>query len=130
MTQIKIDMLSARAGVVPKAVPKELTHEILRTGGLTGPGNWARARPVGPVLSRRVTNILRGKVLANMFRVDDRVRVRWLVQSDCLGLTGTVLDVQPSVFLGRDVQWCWGDLAVGIVRTTISATFLGFCEGG
>ncbi|PYS11020.1 MAG: hypothetical protein DMG17_23465 [Acidobacteria bacterium] len=41
-----------------------------------------------------------------MFRPGDRVRVRWLVQSDCLGLTGTVLDVQPSVFLGRDVQWC------------------------
>ena len=59
-----------------------------------------------------------------MFRVDDRVRVRWLVQSDCLGLTGTVLDVQPSVFLGRDVQWCWGDLAVGIVRTTIFRNIL------
>jgi hypothetical protein len=27
-----------------------------------------------------------------MFRPGDRVRVRWLVQSDCLGLTVTVLD--------------------------------------
>jgi len=46
-----------------------------------------------------------------MFKIGDRVRVRWLVESDCLGLTGTVLDVQPSVLMGRDVQWCRVDFS-------------------
>jgi hypothetical protein len=39
-------------------------------------------------------------------KVGDRVRVRGLVQSDCLGLTGTIIDVNPSAFLGRGVQRC------------------------
>ena len=38
--------------------------------------------------------------LIHVFRPGDRVRVRWLVRADCLGLTGIVLDVQPNVFLG------------------------------
>ena len=46
-----------------------------------------------------------------MFRTGDSVRVRWLVESDCLGLTGTVLDVQPSVLLGGDVHWCRVDFS-------------------
>lgn len=32
--------------------------------------------------------------------VGDRVRIRGLVQSDCIGLTGTVLEVLPSALFG------------------------------
>ena len=39
-------------------------------------------------------------------KVGDRVRVRGLVQSDCLGLTGTIIDVYPSALFGRGVQRC------------------------
>ena len=39
-------------------------------------------------------------------KVGDRVAIRGLVQSDCLGLTGTVLDVHPSAFFGRGFQRC------------------------
>jgi hypothetical protein len=41
-----------------------------------------------------------------MIRVGDRVRVRWLTHSDCLGLTGTVVETRPSVFFGRKVDRC------------------------
>jgi hypothetical protein len=39
-------------------------------------------------------------------KVGDRVAIRGLVQSDCLGLTGTVLDVRPSALFGRGIQRC------------------------
>jgi hypothetical protein len=39
-------------------------------------------------------------------KVGDRVWVRGLVQSDCLGMTGTVLDVRPSALFGRGIQRC------------------------
>jgi len=39
-------------------------------------------------------------------KVGDRVRVRGLVQSDCLGLTGTIIDVNPSALFGQGVQRC------------------------
>ena len=39
-------------------------------------------------------------------KVGDRVCVRGLVQSDCLGLTGTIVDVHPSSFFGRGIQRC------------------------
>jgi hypothetical protein len=39
-------------------------------------------------------------------KVGDRVRVRGLVQSDCLGLTGTIIDVYPSALVGQGVQRC------------------------
>ena len=38
--------------------------------------------------------------------VGDRVRVRGLVQSDCLGVTGTILDVRPSALFGAGIQRC------------------------
>jgi len=39
-------------------------------------------------------------------KIGDRVSVRGLVQSDCLGLTGTILDVRQSALFGRGVQRC------------------------
>lgn len=39
-------------------------------------------------------------------KVGDHVCVRGLVQSDCLGLTGTVLDVAPSALFGAGIQRC------------------------
>jgi len=38
--------------------------------------------------------------------VGDRVRVRGLVQSDCLGVTGTIVDVGPSALFGAGIQRC------------------------
>jgi hypothetical protein len=37
--------------------------------------------------------------------IGDRVRLQ-VVQSDCFGLTGTVLEVRPSVFCGSETQRC------------------------
>ena len=39
-------------------------------------------------------------------KIGDRVYIRGLVQSDCLGLTGTILDVRPSALFGSGVQRC------------------------
>ena len=39
-------------------------------------------------------------------KIGDRVCIRGLVQSDCLGLTGTILDVRPSALFGPKVQRC------------------------
>ena len=39
-------------------------------------------------------------------KIGDRVCIRGLVQSDCLGLTGTILDVHPSALFGRRIQRC------------------------
>jgi hypothetical protein len=39
-------------------------------------------------------------------RVGDCVCIRGLVQSDCLGLTGKILDVRPSALFGPGVQRC------------------------
>jgi hypothetical protein len=39
-------------------------------------------------------------------KIGDRVCIRGLVQSDCLGLTGTILDVRPSELFGREIQRC------------------------
>ena len=39
-------------------------------------------------------------------KIGDRVSIRGLVQSDCLGLTGKVLDVSPSALFGRGIQRC------------------------
>jgi hypothetical protein len=43
--------------------------------------------------------------MTNM-KIGDRVSVRGLVQSDCLGLTGTILDVSPSALFGPRIQRC------------------------
>jgi hypothetical protein len=39
-------------------------------------------------------------------KVGDRVCIRGLVQSDCLGLTGTILDIRPSALFGPAIQRC------------------------
>jgi hypothetical protein len=39
-------------------------------------------------------------------KIGDRVCIRGLVQSDCLGLTGTILDIRPSALFGPGIQRC------------------------
>jgi hypothetical protein len=59
-------------------------------------------------------------------KIGDRVCIRGLVQSDCLGLTGTILDVRPSALFGPGVQRCKVDfngkvrrlLNVHLIHTT------------
>jgi hypothetical protein len=52
-------------------------------------------------------------------KVGDRVSIRGLVQSDCLGLTGTVLDIRPSALFGPRIQRCKVDFN-GKVRRLLS----------
>ena len=52
-------------------------------------------------------------------KVGDRVCVRGLVQSDCLGLTGTILDVTRSALFGPRIQRCKVDFN-GKVRYLLS----------
>ena len=53
------------------------------------------------------------------FKIGDRVRVRGLVQSDCLGLTGTIIDMHRSALFGPRVQRCKVDFN-GKVRRILS----------
>ena len=62
-----------------------------------------------------------------MLKVGDRVRVRWLTHSDCLGLTGTVLETQPSAFFGRKVERCRVDFK-GRRRSVLSILLIRVCE--
>ena len=39
-------------------------------------------------------------------KVGDRVCIRGLVQSDCLGLTGTVVEVSPSALFPHRIHRC------------------------
>jgi hypothetical protein len=39
-------------------------------------------------------------------KVGDRVCIRGLVHSDCLGLTGRILEVRPSALFGGGIQRC------------------------
>ena len=52
-------------------------------------------------------------------KIGDRVCVRGLVQSDCLGLTGTILDVRPSALFGPRIQRCKVDFN-GKIRRLLS----------
>ena len=52
-------------------------------------------------------------------KVGDCVRVRGLVQSDCLGLTGRILDVCPSALFGPGIQRCKVDFS-GKVRRLLN----------
>ena len=52
-------------------------------------------------------------------KIGDRVCVRGLVQSDCLGLTGTIIDIYPSALFGHGVQRCKVDFN-GKVRRILS----------
>jgi len=50
--------------------------------------------------------------------VGDRVRIRGLVQSDCIGLIGTVVEVLPSAIFGSRARRCRVDFG-GRVRRII-----------
>ena len=52
-------------------------------------------------------------------KVGDQVCVRGLVQSDCLGLTGRVLEVRQSALFGPRVQRCKVDFN-GKIRRLLS----------
>jgi hypothetical protein len=52
-------------------------------------------------------------------KIGDRVYIRGLVQSDCLGLIGTILDVRQSALCGPGVQRCRVDFN-GKVRRLLS----------
>jgi hypothetical protein len=55
----------------------------------------------------------------NQPKVGDRVCVRGLVQSDCLGLTGKILEVRPSALFGPRILRCRVDFN-GKVRRLLS----------
>jgi hypothetical protein len=52
-------------------------------------------------------------------KVGDRVLIRGLLYSDCLGLTGRVLEVRQSALFGRGVQRCRVDFN-GKIRRLLS----------
>jgi hypothetical protein len=44
--------------------------------------------------------------MTQQMKIGDRVCIRGLVQSDCLGMTGTVLDVRQSALFAPGIQRC------------------------
>ena len=52
-------------------------------------------------------------------KVGDHVCIRGLVQSDCLGLTGTIVDVRQSALFGKGIQRCKVDFN-GKIRRLLS----------
>jgi len=52
-------------------------------------------------------------------KIGDRVCIRGLVHSDCLGLTGTVLAVRQSALFRRGVQRCRVDFN-GKIRSLLN----------
>jgi hypothetical protein len=52
-------------------------------------------------------------------KVGDRVCIRGLVSSDCLGMIGTILEIGQSPFFGPRVQRCKVDFG-GKVRRILS----------
>lgn len=40
------------------------------------------------------------------FKIGDRVCIRGLIQSDCVGLTGTIIEMRQSALFGPKVQRC------------------------
>lgn len=52
-------------------------------------------------------------------KVGDRVSIRGLVQSDCLGLTGTIIETQQSALFGPGIQRCKVDFN-GKVRRVLN----------
>ena len=47
--------------------------------------------------------------VVTQLKVGDRVCIRGLVQSDCLGLTGKILEVRQSALFGPGIQRCTVD---------------------
>jgi hypothetical protein len=52
-------------------------------------------------------------------KIGDRVYIRGLVHSDCIGLTGTILDVRPSALFGPRIQRCKVDFN-GKIRSLLN----------
>ena len=52
-------------------------------------------------------------------KIGDRVCIRGLLHCDCLGLTGTILDVRPSALFGRHIQRCRVDFN-GKIRSLLN----------
>jgi hypothetical protein len=52
-------------------------------------------------------------------KIGDRVYIRGLVQSDCWGLSGRILDIHPSALFGPGVKRCKVDFN-GKVRRLLS----------
>ena len=52
-------------------------------------------------------------------KVGDRVCIRGLLHSDCLGLTGRVLEVRPSAMFARGIHRCKVDFN-GKIRRLLS----------
>jgi hypothetical protein len=52
-------------------------------------------------------------------KVGDRVCIRGLLHSDCLGMTGTILEIAQSAMFGPRVQRCKVDFS-GKVRRILS----------
>jgi hypothetical protein len=52
-------------------------------------------------------------------KIGDRVYIRGLVHSDCVGLKGTILDVRPSALFGPRIQRCKVDFK-GKIRSLLN----------
>jgi hypothetical protein len=52
-------------------------------------------------------------------KIGDRVCIRGLVQSDCIGLTGQILEVRQSALFGPGIQRCKVDFN-GKVRRVLN----------
>jgi hypothetical protein len=61
-------------------------------------------------------------------KVGDRVSIRGLVHSDCLGMTGRVLEVRQSALFGPGVQRCKVDFN-GKIRRLLSLHLVPAAEG-
>jgi hypothetical protein len=55
----------------------------------------------------------------SQLKIGDRVHIRGLVHSDCLGMTGTILEIGKSALFGPRVQRCKVDFS-GKVRHILS----------
>jgi hypothetical protein len=55
----------------------------------------------------------------SQFKIGDRVSIQGIVHSDCLGLTGTILEISQSAMFGPAVQRCKVDFK-GKVRRILS----------
>ena len=57
--------------------------------------------------------------MTDIMKIGDRVYIRGLVHSDCLGLTGTILDVRPSALFGPRILRCKVDFN-GKIRSLLN----------
>ena len=57
--------------------------------------------------------------MREIMKIGDRVYIRGLLHSDCLGLRGTILDVRPSALFGPRIQRCKVDFN-GKIRSLLN----------